>query len=528
MSGSEGGQRRMGQGQPIFIMSDDVERTQGRDAQAANIEAGKAVAESVRTTLGPNGMDKMLVSDDGDVVVTNDGATILDEMDIEHPAAQMIAEVAESQEEEVGDGTTTAAVIAGELLAETEDLLEQDVHPTTIVQGFNQAAAVAVEAIEEITLGGGLDDEMLQQVAVSSMTGKGTGGATADVLAEAVVRAVRQVETAGEVDTDSLSIVTQPGRASTATELIEGVVFEAEPERDDMPGQFDEAAVAVLDTALEQPDTEADVEYSIGSTDQLNAAVEAEQRRFQEYVDAVLESGADVVFSTEGVADQVSARLSKEGILVFDNQSDDDAAALAKATGAARVGALEDLVADALGTAESIRTESYEEDFVFIEGGADAAAVTLFVRAGTGQVLEEIERAVSDGVDSVVAALESDAVVPGAGASEIAAAAAVREAAAGIEGREQLAVEAFADALDVIPRTLASNAGMDPIDALVELRAANESGNAGVIGSDRHAGVSDPVEAGVLDPATVKREAVESATEAATMIARIDDVISAN
>jgi thermosome len=526
MSGSEG-QRRLGQGQPIFIMSDDVERTQGRDAQSANIEAGKAVAESVRTTLGPNGMDKMLVSDDGDVVVTNDGATILGEMDIEHPAAQMIAEVAESQEEEVGDGTTTAAVLSGELLAETEDLLEQDVHPTTIVQGFNQAAAVALEAIDEITLDGELDDETLEQVAVSSMTGKGTGGATADKLAEAVVRAVRHVESDEGIDKESLSIVTQPGRSSTATELVEGVVIEAEASRDDMPRSFEGASVAVLDTALEQPDTEADIEYSIGSTDQLNAAVAAEQQRFDEFVDAVVDAGADLVFSTEGVADEVEARLSKAGVLVYDNESDDDAKAIAKATGASRVGAIEDLTADALGHAESVRTESYDEEFLFVEGGADAAAVTLFVRAGTGQVLEEIERAVQDGIDSVVAAVESDAVVPGAGASEIAAAAAIRDAAAGIEGREQLAVEAFADALDVIPRTLAANAGMDPIDALVELRAANESGNAGVIGSDRKAGVSDPVEAGVLDPATVKREAIESATEAATMIARIDDVISA-
>jgi thermosome len=516
----------MAQGQPIYILSQDSERTEGRDAQSANIEAGKAVAESVRTTLGPNGMDKMLVADD-DVVVTNDGATILGEMDIEHPAAKMIVEVAETQEDEVGDGTTTAAVLAGELLAETEDLLDRDVHPTTIVEGFNRAADIATETVGEITLEGDLDDDRLRQVAESSMTGKGTGGATAEALAEAVVDAVRRVQTDGHVDRDRLSIVTQPGRASTATELIQGVVAEEEPMRDDMPRHVEDASIALVDGDLDQPDAEADVEYSIGSTDQLQAAIDAEDRRVDEYADALLDAGVDVAFVTGDVADALGARLSKAGVLVFESVSDDDAASIAAATGAARVATVDDLSAEDLGHAESIRVEEYDDDLVFVEGGAEAQAVTLFVRAGTGQVLAEIERAVTDGVDAAVAAVEADAVVPGAGATEIRAAAAIRDAAAGIEGRQQLAVEAFADALDVLPRTLAANAGMDPIDALVELRAANEDGAAGVIGSDRTAAVSDPVEAGVLDPAAVKREALQSATEAATMIARIDDVISA-
>jgi thermosome len=516
----------MAQGQPIYVLSQDSERTEGRDAQAANIEAGKAVAESVRTTLGPNGMDKMLVADD-DVVVTNDGATILGEMDIEHPAAKMIVEVAETQEDEVGDGTTTAAVLAGELLAETEDLLDQDVHATTIVQGFNQAARIASETVDEITLEGELDDERLRQVAESSMTGKGTGGATAGALAEAVVDAVRRVQENGSVDRDRLSIVTQPGRASTATELVEGVVVEDEPMRDDMPRHLEDVTVAVVDADLDQPDTEADVEYSITSTDQLQAAVDAEDQRVQEYADALLDADVDVAFVTGDVADALGARLSKAGVLVFESVSDGDAASFATATGASRVATVEDLSADDLGHADSVRVEEYDDDLVFVEGGAEAQAVTLFVRAGTGQVLSEIERAVTDGVDAVVAAVEADAVVPGAGATEIHVAAAIRDAAAGIEGREQLAVEAFADAIDVLPRTLAANAGMDPIDALVELRAANEDGVAGVTGADLSAAVSDPIEAGVLDPAAVKREALESATEAATMIARIDDVISA-
>jgi thermosome len=521
-----GDQQRVRSGQPVYVLNEDAERTQGRDAQSANIEAGKAVAESVRSTLGPNGMDKMLVADD-DVVVTNDGATILDEMDIDHPAAEMIVEVAETQEEEVGDGTTTAAVLAGELLAETEDLLDRDVHPTTIVEGFYRARDVALEAVESMTLEGELSDEQLRQVATSAMTGKGTGGATAEALAEAVVSAVRTVESDGVVDRESLTVRTQSGRASTETEVVEGVVAEAEPVRDGGARRVEDAAVAVVDAALEQPEAEADVEYTITSTDQLNAAVDAEDQRLREYADALTDAGADVVFVTDDVADGVASRLEKAGVLVYEDVDDSDAAALASATGASRVATVEDLAAEDLGHAAVVRRETYDDELVFVEGGAGDPAVTLFVRAGTGQALAEVERAVTDGVDGVVAAIEADAVVPGAGATEIRAAAEVRDAAAGIETRQQLAVEAYADALDALPRTLATNAGLDPIDALVELRAANEDGAAGVTGSDLSAAIGDPVEAGVLDPLAVKREALESATEAATMLCRIDDVISA-
>jgi chaperonin GroEL (HSP60 family) len=439
----------------------------------------------------------------------------------------MIAEVAETQEEEVGDGTTTAAVLAGELLAETEDLLEQDVHATTIVEGFSTARDIALETVDDFELDGELSDEHLQQVAESSMTGKGTGGATAETLAEAVVRAVRHAETDGGVDRDAINIVAQPGRSSTATELVEGVVAEDEPVREDMPARFEDASVAIVETKLGHPSTETDVEYTIDSADQFTAAVEAEDSRLEGYAQALVDAGVDVAFVTEDVADPVAARLSQEGILVYERADSDDVTAIAAATGASRVADVEELSADDLGTATSVRRETYDDEFVFVEGDESSTAVTLFVRAGTGQVLEEIERAVTDGVDAVTAAVEADGVVPGAGATEIAAADSVREAAAGIEGRQQLAVEAFADAMDILPRTLAGNAGLDPIDALVELRAANESGPAGVIGADRSAAISDPAEAGVLDPAAVKREAFQSATEAATMIARIDDVISA-
>ncbi|WP_120244572.1 thermosome subunit alpha [Halopiger aswanensis] len=513
----------------MFIMSEDSQRTQGRDAQSSNIMAGKAVAESVRTTLGPRGMDKMLVDSGGDVVITNDGATILEEMDIEHPAAQMIVEVAESQEEEVGDGTTTAAVIAGNLLGEAEDLIEQDVHATTIVEGYHEAAEIALEAIDEQVQEAEVDDEILTQVAESSMTGKGTGGLTARSLAETVVEAVRHVDTDAGVQRDNINVHTQLGASSNATELVPGIVVDEEPAHDAMPTEVEDASIAVLDVELDVRTGEVDAEYAIDSIDQLNAAIDAEESELQGYAETIVDSGADVVFTTDDVADRVANALAKEGVLVFDDLGDSDAKQIVSATGATRVGALEDLEEADFGEAERIRTDSFGDDeLAFVEGGAAAESVTVFVRGGTEHVVDELERAIGDALDVVATALDSGEVVPGAGATEIAIADKIREEAAGIEGRKQLAVNAFADALDVIPRTLAANTGQDPIDALVDLRAAHESeGRAGLITSGEDVTIDDPFEHGVVDPADVKREAVESATEAATMIARIDDVIAA-
>ncbi|MHC3438814.1 thermosome subunit alpha [Natrialbaceae archaeon A-gly3] len=515
-------------GQPLFILSEDSERTQGKDAQSSNIMAGKAVAESVRTTLGPRGMDKMLVGSSGDVVITNDGATILEEMEIEHPAAQMIVEVAETQEEEVGDGTTTAAVIAGNLLAEAEDLIEQDVHATTIVEGYHEAARIAKEAIDEVVLEADVDDDLLAEVAESSMTGKGTGGLTAETLAETVVEAIHHV-TDEAVRREDVAIHTQVGASSSATELVPGIIIDEEPAHGEMPGAVEDADIAVLDVALEVQTGGFDAEYAVDSIDQLDAALDAEEQELRGYAETIAESGADVVFTTDDIDDRVAAALAKEDVLAFEGLGNDDARKLAAATGASRVGALEDLEEADFGHADRIRTENYgDDDLAFVEGGAAAETVTVFVRGGTEHVVDELERTIRDALDVVATALESDEVVPGAGATEIAIADAIRSGAAGIEGRKQLAVNAFADALDVVPRTLAANAGQDPIDSLVDLRAAHEeSGRAGLITDGETVTIDDPVEHGVVDPADVKREAVESATEAATMIARIDDVIAA-
>ena len=521
-------QRRMG-GQPMLVLSEDSERTQGEDAQQSNISAGKAVSEAVRTTLGPRGMDKMLVADAGDVVITNDGATILQEMDIEHPAAEMIVEVAESQEDEVGDGTTTAAVLAGQLLAKAEDLLEDDVHPTTIVEGYHEAAAVAAEAVKEQTLDADVDDDLLIQVAESSMTGKGTGGVAAGALAETVVDAVRHADRDGRVDRDAVTVHTRVGASSTATELIEGIVIDEDPAADGMPSTVKDATIAVLDVDLEVRTGDVDAEYAVDSVDQLDAAMESEERELRGYAETIDDAGVDVVFSSGDIDDRVAAYLAKRGILAFESLSDSDATGIARATGAGRVGTLDDIEETTFGRVDRVRTETFgDDDLAFVEGGEAAEAVTLFVRGGTDHVADELERAVNDSIDVVTAAIETGGVVPGAGATEIAVADAVRDAATGTGGRKQLAIDAFADAVDVLARTLAENTGMDPIDALVELRSTHESaGRAGLISEGQTGQVGDPVEEAVLDPAAVKREAVESATEAATMIARIDDVISA-
>ena len=515
--------------QPLYILSEGSSRTRGGDAQSSNIRAGKAVANAVRTTLGPRGMDKMLVDTSGEVVITNDGATILAEMDIEHPAAQMIVEVAETQEEEVGDGTTTAAVLAGELLVQAEDLVESDLHPTAIVEGYNEAARLALEAIDAQVLDVDLDDERLVAVAESSMTGKGTGDVTADKLAREVVQAVRMVADDG-IDRDDVHIHTQTGASSSATELVEGVVVDKEPLNDNMPRAVDDAAVAVVDVKLDVRKSDVDAEYTITNVDQLTAALDAEEGELRGYAAALKEAGVDVVFCTKKVEDRVAGYLADQGILAFKNVKKSDARAIARATGAKRLGSLADLDAGDFGRAERVHVEKFGDDeLTFVEGGTAAKAVTLFLRGGTHHVVDELERAMNDAVDVVVAAIDDGGVVPGAGATEIAIADHVRSAAAGIEGRKQLAVEAFADAVDMLPRTLAENTGMDAIDALVDLRARFEAeGRAGLISDGRSGYVGDPVEHGVIDPAAVKREAVESATEAATMILRIDDVIAAN
>ncbi len=515
--------------QPLIVLSEESQRTSGRDAQSMNITAGKAVAESVRTTLGPKGMDKMLVDSTGNVVVTNDGVTILGEMDIEHPAANMIVEVAETQEEEVGDGTTTSVVIAGELLSKAEDLLEQDIHATILAQGYRQAAAEAKEILEDIAIEVDPDDtEILESIAATAMTGKGAE-ASKDRLADLTVDAVRAVaDDDGDIDTDNIKVEKVVGGAVDESELVEGVIVGKERVHDNMPYFAEDADIALLDTPIEVKETEIDAEVNVTDPDQLEQFLEQEERQLREMVDKLKAVGADVVFCQKGIDDMAQHYLAQEGIIAVRRAKKSDMKALARATGGRIVSNVDDITAEDLGFAGSVAQKDIAgEEKIFVEDVDEARAVTLILRGGTEHVVDEVERAVEDSLGVVRTTLNEGKVLPGGGAPETALALGLRDYADSVGGREQLAVEAFADAVDVIPRTLAENAGLDPIDSLVDLRSRHAD-DGSVFGLDAYTGdVVDMESEGVVEPLRVKTQAIESATEAAVMILRIDDVIAA-
>ncbi|MFA9428174.1 thermosome subunit alpha [Natronorubrum sp. A-ect3] len=514
--------------QPLIVLSEDSQRTSGKDAQSMNVQAGKAVAESVRTTLGPKGMDKMLVDSTGNVIVTNDGVTLLSEMEIDHPAADMIVEVAETQEDEVGDGTTSAVVISGELLSQAEDLLEQDIHATTLAQGYRQAAEEATEALEDIAIDVEADDdEVLQQIAATAMTGKGAESAR-DLLAQLVVDAVQSVADDEGVDTDNIKVEKVVGGSIENSELVEGVIVDKERVSDSMPYFAEDANVAIVDGALEIKETEIDAEVNVTDPDQLEQFLEQEEAQLREMAEQVADVGADVVFVDGGIDDMAQHYLAQEGIIAVRRVKSSDQGQLARATGATPVSSVDDLTEDDLGFAGSVAQKEIAGDQrIFVEDVEDAKAVTLILRGGTEHVIDEVDRAIEDSLGVVRTTLEDGKVVAGGGAPEVELSLALRDYADSVGGREQLAVEAFADALEVIPRTLAENAGLDPIDSLVELRADHDGGET-TSGLDAYTGDTiDMAEEGVYEPLRVKTQAIESATEAAVMLLRIDDVIAA-
>ncbi|WP_306060184.1 thermosome subunit alpha [Natronococcus wangiae] len=514
--------------QPLIVLSEDSQRTSGKDAQSMNVQAGKAVAESVRTTLGPKGMDKMLVDSSGNVIVTNDGVTLLSEMEIDHPAADMIVEVAETQEDEVGDGTTSAVVIAGELLSQAEDLLDQDIHATTLAQGYREAAEEATEALEEVAIDVDEDDEeILQQIAATAMTGKGAESAR-DLLAGLVVDAVQSVADDNDVDTDNIKVEKVIGGSIENSELVEGVIVDKERVSENMPYFAEDANVAIIDGDLEIKETEIDAEVNVTDPDQLEQFLEQEEAQLREMAEQVADVGADVVFVDGGIDDMAQHYLAQEGIIAVRRVKSSDQAQLARATGARPVTSVDDLSEDDLGFAGSVAQKEIAGDQrIFVEDVEDAKAVTLILRGGTEHVIDEVDRAVEDSLGVVRTTLEDGKVVAGGGAPEIELSLALRDYADSVGGREQLAVEAFADALEIIPRTLAENAGLDPIDSLVELRADHDAGDA-ASGLDAFTGDTiDMAGEGVYEPLRVKTQAIESATEAAVMLLRIDDVIAA-
>jgi len=520
------------QGTPVLILKEGTQRTVGRDAQRLNIMAARVIAEAVRTTLGPKGMDKMLVDSLGDVVITNDGVTILKEMDVEHPAAKMIIEVAKTQEDEVGDGTTTAVVLAGELLKKAEDLLEQDIHPSIICRGYRLAAEKAIEVLNNIAIDVDInDDETLKKIAATAITGKHAEYAI-EHLSGIVVDAVRKVAELENgkyvVDEDNIKLEKRQGGGVENTELIDGIVIDKEVVHPGMPKRVKNAKIAVLKAALEVKETETDAEIRITDPEMLQKFIEQEEKMLKDMVDTLVNAGANVVFCQKGIDDLAQYYLAKAGVLAVRRVKQSDIEKIAKATGAKILTDLRDVKPEDLGEAELVEEKKVgDEEMVFIRGCKNPKAVTILIRGGTEHIVDEVERSMQDAIKVCKAALENGKVVAGGGAPEIEASLKIRDWAPTLGGREQLAAESFASALEIIPRSLAENAGLDPIDILVELKKAHEGDNA-FAGVDVFEGkVSDMRDAGVLEPLRVKTQAINSATEVAIMILRIDDVIAA-
>ena len=517
--------------QPIFILSEDTKRTTGKDAQSLNIAAAKAVAETVRTTLGPKGMDKMIVDSIGDITVTNDGVTILEEMDIQHPAAKMVVEVAKTQEREIGDGTTTAVVLAGELLKQAESLLEMDIHPTMIAKGYRKAADKAIDILSEISKPvTEKDKDLLKKIAMTAMTGKGAEDSR-DILAETVVNAVLQIAEKKEnglfVSKEDIKIEKRIGGSIEDTQLIDGIVLDKERVHPGMPKRIEGAKIALIDSALEIKNTEIDAKINITDPEKFQTFLAMEEKMLKEMVDQIVSTGANVVICQKGIDDMAQHFLAKHNILAVRRVSKSDMERVAKATGGRIITRLKDLTKEDLGEADVVEEEKIGEDgMIFIKGCPKAKAVTILVRGGTEHVVEEIKRALDDAIGDITSALRYGKVVAGAGAIEIELAMKIRKYAEGLKGREQMAVKAFADALEIIPRTLAENSGLDPIDVLTDLRASHDKGERWA-GIDVFSGkVIDAWKEGVIEPLQIKTQAISSATEVAIMILRIDDVIA--
>ncbi|GGK60626.1 thermosome subunit [Haloarcula sebkhae] len=519
------------QGQPMIILGEDSQRMKDKSAQEHNISAARAVAESVRSTLGPKGMDKMLVSSMGDVTVTNDGVTILSEMDIDNPTASMIVEVAETQEDEAGDGTTSAVAIAGELLKNAEDLLEQDIHPTAIIKGFNMAATQAKDELDDIATEVDPDDEeLLKKVAETSMTGKGAE-LNKELLAQIIVDAVNAVTVEADdgsvvADLEYLNIETQTGSSAGNSELLEGAVIDKDPVHEEMPTEVDDADVLLVDTAIELDETEVDAQLSVDDPSQLQNFLDKEEEQLKQMVDQIADTGADVVFCQKGIDDMAQHYLAEKGILAVRRAKKSDIEFLKEVLGARIVSDLDSATAEDLGHGSVTRDDA--EGLFYVEGSSDGAhGVTLLLRGSTDHVVDELERGVTDALDVVASTVANGSVLGGGGAPEVEVARRLRDYADSVEGREQLAIESFADALEIIPRTLAENAGLDSIDTLVDLRAAHEDGDVSAGLNVFSGDVENTLDTGVVEPAHAKRQAISSAAEAANLVLKIDDIIAA-
>ncbi len=527
MAGRPTGQLVNAGGQPILILKEGTTRTRGQEAQGLNIQAARAVANAVRTTLGPKGMDKMLVDSIGDVVITNDGATILKEMDIEHPAAKMVVEVAKTQDDEVGDGTTTAVVLVGELLREAEELLNDDVHPTIIAAGYNLASHKAREVLDGMTIKG--DDATLKNVAMTAITGKGAEmmlSKIADIVVDAVTLVAEDEDGKKAVDLDDISVVRRYGASVDDSRLVHGLIIDKEKVHPLMPTTVRDATIALLNVGLEIEKTEIDAKIEINDPGQMQSFWDEEERRLEDIANKVIDSGANVVFCQKGIDDLVQHYLAKAGILAARRVKKSDMKRLEKATGGKITDTLEDI--GQLGSAGLVQERKVgDNEMLFIEEGQNPKACSILLRGSIEHVVDEMDRAVHDALKVVSLTLEKNEVVAGGGAPEIELAMKLRDYATTFGGREQLSVRAFANAMEIIPKTLIENAGGDPLDKIVELRSAHEKGDT-TAGISINCDVTDMLSLNVVDPVRVKLNAIESANEAAIMILRIDDVIAAS
>ena len=520
-----------GNGQaPIFILKEGTQRTRGRSAQSNNIAAAKAVADSVRSTLGPKGMDKMLVDSMGDVVITNDGATILKEMDIEHPAAKMIIEVAKTQEQHCYDGTTSAVVLSGELLKRSEDLIEQNVHPTVICEGFRLAAEKAISLLESHGISTEGNDEVLLEVAKTSLTGKSAGAVKA-FMADICVRAVNAVGVIDEgerlVDLSDIKVEKRQGGSIKDSSLIDGILLDKERVHAGMPRSINGAKIALVNSAVEVKKTEVDAKIQITDPNQLASFLAEEENYIRGLVDKITASGANVLVCQKGIDELAQHYLSKAGVFAIRRAKKSDMEALSKATGGRIVTNMDDLSGEDLGQAARVEERKIgESDMTFITGCPEAKSVSVLLRGGTEHVVDEIRRAFDDAVGVVSVAWEDGSVLTGGGSVLAALSRDLRTYAETIGGREQMAIEAFASALEIIPRTLAENAGLDPVTTIIALRKAHADGASHSGINVYEGGVVDMQAANVLEPLRVVEQAIQSATETAIMILRIDDVIS--
>jgi archaeal chaperonin len=521
-------------GQPVLILKEGTTRSRGKEAQKNNIMAARVIGEVLKTTLGPRGMDKMLIDNLGDITITNDGATILNEIEVEHPAAKMMVEIAKTQDDMVGDGTTTAVVLASELLKKAEELLEQNIHPTILVSGYRKASQKAIEVVGKVAITVDVNDKKtLLKIALTSMGSKAVGNAK-EHLAQIAIDAVTQIaEQRGDqtlADIDNIQLIKKTGKSLLETELVQGIIVDKEIVHPGMPRKKENAKIALLDSALEIEKTEISAEIRIRDPTQMQAFLNQENGMMQDMASKIKKSGAAVVFCQKGVDDMVQHFLAKEGIIVARRVKESDMEKLSRATGGRIISDLDDLKAADLGLAGLVEERKIGDDkMIFVEKCKDPHSVAILIRAGLERLVDEAERAMTDALSVVSDVIENNKIVAGGGAVEIEVAKELRKYANKVGGREQLAVEAFADAMEVIPRSLAENAGFEPIDVLVELRSAHDKEDGKNKGLNVFTGkIQNSVDNGVIEPAVVKEQALKSAAESAAMILRIDDVISSS